>query len=81
MSSRGNAALAHLGSRDGLSFLFSWIPVSEGKRIVEGEIQSALNSGNIVDAEDSLGEYASALEAARDWHAIAVLRRDVQLRV
>jgi diguanylate cyclase (GGDEF)-like protein len=54
--------------------------VLEGKRIVEREIQRELESGNIVDAEDSLGEYASALEAARDWHAVDVLRRDAQLR-
>jgi len=54
--------------------------VVEGKRVVESEIQRELESGNIVDAEDSLGEYASALEAARDWHAVDVLRRDAQLR-
>ncbi len=54
--------------------------IAEGKQVVEREIQRALDEGNIVDAEDSLGEYASALEAAHDWHAIDVLRRDAQLR-
>src|SRR5581483_3448789 len=54
--------------------------VAEGKRIVEREIQRALDTGNIVDVEDSLGEYATALEAAHDWHAVDVLRRDAQLR-
>jgi diguanylate cyclase (GGDEF)-like protein len=54
--------------------------VAEGKRTVEREIQAALDAGNVVDAEDSLGEYAAALETARDWHAVDVLRRDAQLR-
>lgn len=54
--------------------------VAQGKRLVEREIQSALDAGNIVDAEGALGEYADALEAAHDWHALAVLRRDIQLR-
>jgi len=54
--------------------------VAEGKRLVEREIQRALDAGNIVDVEDSLGEYASALESVRDWHAVDVLRRDAQLR-
>ena len=54
--------------------------VAQGKEVVEREIQRALDAGNIVDAQDSLGEYASALEAAHDWHAVEVLRRDAQLR-
>lgn len=54
--------------------------VVEGKRVAEREIQREIESGNIVDAEGSLGEYASALEAARDWHAVDVLRLDAQLR-
>jgi diguanylate cyclase (GGDEF)-like protein len=47
---------------------------------VEHEIQRELDEGNVVDAEDTLGEYAAALEAAHDWHAVEVLRRDAQLR-
>lgn len=54
--------------------------VGEGKLAVEREIQRELDEGNIVDAEDTLGEYAAALEAAHDWHAVEVLRRDAQLR-
>lgn len=54
--------------------------VRQGKQAVERQIQRALDAGNIVDAEDSLGEYATALEAAHDWHAVEVLRRDAQLR-
>lgn len=54
--------------------------VGQGKRLVEREIQSALDASNIVDAEDSLREYADALVAAHDWHAVEVLRRDAQMR-
>jgi diguanylate cyclase (GGDEF)-like protein len=54
--------------------------VAEGKTVVEHEIQAALDSGNVVDAEDSLREYAVALEAAHDWHAVEILQRDAQLR-
>lgn len=54
--------------------------VGEGKTVVEREIQRALDAGNIVDAEETLGEYAAALEAAHDWHAVEVLKRDAHLR-
>jgi diguanylate cyclase (GGDEF)-like protein len=54
--------------------------VAEGKRVVEREIAAALDTGNVVDAEESLREYAAALEAAHDWHAVEVLQRDAQLR-
>jgi diguanylate cyclase (GGDEF)-like protein len=54
--------------------------VAQGKQVVEREIQRALDAGNVVDAEDSFAEYASALEAAHDWHAVEVLRRDAKLR-
>jgi len=54
--------------------------VRQGTSLVEKEIQSELDSSNIVDAEDSLREYADALVAAHDWRAVDVLRRDIQLR-
>ena len=54
--------------------------VGQGTRLVEKEIQSELDGSNIVDAEDSLREYADALVAAHDWRAVDVLRRDIQLR-
>ncbi|MFL6606329.1 MAG: diguanylate cyclase domain-containing protein [Steroidobacteraceae bacterium] len=54
--------------------------VGQGKRLVEREIQSTLDASNIVDAEDSVREYADALVAAHDWHAVEVLQRDAQMR-
>lgn len=54
--------------------------LADGKRVVEHEIQAALDSGNVVDAEESLREYSTALIAAHDWRAVDVLRRDAKLR-
>jgi len=54
--------------------------VGQGTRLVEQEIQSELDGSNIVDAEDSLREYADALVAAHDWRAVNILQRDIQMR-
>lgn len=54
--------------------------LAEGTRVVEHEIQEAVDSGNVVDAEESLREYATALVTAHDWRAVDVLRREAELR-
>jgi diguanylate cyclase (GGDEF)-like protein len=58
-TARFNMGIAQIGLRN----------LIEGQRLAESAIQSALDSGNLIDAEACMGEYGVALERAGAWRA------------